>query len=83
MLQIVDCISRLPIPDSQEDREIFSPFEGQDVVVVLTTNITDQVIKCPRSFEISTDTHTQLTRCGVDINPRIAGIMNLDRRRWR
>jgi hypothetical protein len=53
------------------------------VVVALTTNITDQVIKCPRSFEISTDTRAQLTRCGVDINPRIAGITNLNRRRWK
>ena len=83
LLQIVDCISRLPIPDSQEDREIFSPFERQDVVVALTTNITDRVLKCPRSFEISTDTRAQLTRCGVDIIPRIAGIMNLDRRCWK
>ena len=67
----------------QEDRDIFSPFKSRDVVAALTANITDQVIKCPRSFEISTDTRAQLTRCGVDIVPRVAGTLTLNRRRWK
>ena len=83
LLQIVDCISRLPIPDSQEDREIFSPFEQPAVKTALAASITSQVIRCPRHFEISKDTHAQLTRCGVDIVPGIAVKLNLNRRRWK
>lgn len=30
LLQIVDCISRMDIPNTQEDADIFSPFEAPE-----------------------------------------------------
>ena len=69
LLKIVDAVSRLPIPTSVEDREIFSPFETMEVKSILTASITSDIIRCPRHFEISTSTHAQLHRTGVDIVP--------------
>ena len=70
LLKIVDAVSRLPIPTSVEDQEIFSPsFETTEVQSILTASITPDIIQCPRHFDISTSTHAQLHRTGVDIVP--------------
>ena len=84
LLQIVDAISRLPIPDTAEDREIFVPFEAPEAQSILTSTLTDEVIVCPRHFELSTDTHAKLTRSGIEIRPNsIAGSHVAFQKRWR
>ena len=69
LLKIVDAISRLPLPTSSEDKDIFSPFETPEIKSILTSSICSAIMKCPRHFEFSTNTHAQLTRIGVDIVP--------------
>lgn len=34
--------------------------------------MTNDIVRCPRHFEISLDTHAKLTRCGEDVVPSIA-----------
>ena len=69
LLQIVDAISRLNIPDDPDDREVFSPFEVESVQKQLSTMITKEAILCERRFELTTDTHAELTRLGIDVVP--------------
>jgi hypothetical protein len=77
LLQIVDCISRLDIPDTAGDREIFSPFEDERCQNILTSHLVkDKVIRCPQQFVFDTkETHAKMTRTGVDIVPNVAGSM--------
>ena len=70
LLQIVDSISRLPIPNStDDDDDVYCPFEDPQTQSILNSAITDNVIRCSSQFELSMDTQARLSRNGVDIVP--------------
>ena len=69
LLQIVDAISRLDIPNDPDDKDIFSPFEAPTVRQTLNCLYSGPVIRFPTGYELSTDTHARIRQDGVAIVP--------------
>ena len=69
LLQIVDAISRLKIPNDPDDKDICSPFEAPTMRQTFNCLYSGPITRCPTGYELSTDTHARIRQDGVAIVP--------------